>query len=289
MLIYPEIGRHPLTFRLASLRLAPVQCNSWGHPETSGLPNIDYFLSSDLMEPAGAEDHYTEHLVRLPNLSICYRPPDVLAAPKDRAAFGLPQEEILYLCAQSLFKYLPQYDEIFPLIAKQVGNCRFVFLANQGSPRITALFAARLRQAFASHGLNPDRHLILADRLDLPGYLALNRCCDVFLDSIGWSGCNSTMEALGQGLPVVTLPTGLMRGRHSLAILTMMGLGDTVARTMEEYVIQAVRLGQDQTWREEIRAQILASREKAYGDLECIRALEDFLMSAAAKVINRQE
>ena len=55
-----------LSLQLAAQRLAPVQCNSLGHPETSGLPTIDYFLSSDLMEPLDAARHYTERLVRLP-------------------------------------------------------------------------------------------------------------------------------------------------------------------------------------------------------------------------------
>ena len=38
---------------------------AWGHPETSGLPTIDYFLTSALMEPEDGDDHYTERLVRL--------------------------------------------------------------------------------------------------------------------------------------------------------------------------------------------------------------------------------
>src|SRR5262249_13389698 len=54
VLIYPEVGMHPMAARLAALRLAPVQCNSWGHPDTSGFPTLDYYLSSDLMEPADA-------------------------------------------------------------------------------------------------------------------------------------------------------------------------------------------------------------------------------------------
>ena len=53
---------------LAGLRLAPVQCNALGHPETSGYPTIDYYLSSALMESEDAQKYYTEQLVRLPNL-----------------------------------------------------------------------------------------------------------------------------------------------------------------------------------------------------------------------------
>src|SRR2546426_1161111 len=64
VLIFPEIGMDPVTTKLATLRLAPVQCNSWGHPITSGMPTMDYYLSSDLMEPADGQEHYTEELVR---------------------------------------------------------------------------------------------------------------------------------------------------------------------------------------------------------------------------------
>ena len=71
VLIYPEVGMHPISAQLAAQRLAPVQCNSWGHPDTSGYPTLDYYLSSELMEPSDGQSHYTERLVRLPNLSIC--------------------------------------------------------------------------------------------------------------------------------------------------------------------------------------------------------------------------
>src|SRR6516165_8702140 len=76
VLIYPEVGIDPISAQLAAQRLAPVQCNSWGHPDTSGFPTLDYYLSSDLMEPPDGQDHYTERLVRLPNLSVYSEPID---------------------------------------------------------------------------------------------------------------------------------------------------------------------------------------------------------------------
>ena len=68
VLIYPDYGMEPRLQMVAPLRLAPVQCNMGGHPVTSGLQHMDYFLSSDLMEPEGGESHYSEKLVRLPGL-----------------------------------------------------------------------------------------------------------------------------------------------------------------------------------------------------------------------------
>src|SRR6202163_543450 len=118
-LIFPEIGMDKVSVQLAAQRLAAVQCCSWGHPETSGFPTIDYFNSSDLMEPARAADHYSEQLIRLPNLSIYYEPSDVPPVGIERAQLGLRASAVVYWCCQSLPKYLPQFDEVFARIAAE--------------------------------------------------------------------------------------------------------------------------------------------------------------------------
>jgi protein O-GlcNAc transferase len=281
VLIFPEIGMDALTVRLASLRLAPIQCTSWGHPDTSGLPTIDYYLSSDLMEPADAEDHYTEKLIRLPNLSIHYEPPSIEPARADRAYFGLRERTALFLCTQTLSKYLPQYDEVFPRIALGVGPCQFAFLGYPRTPRLGERFIRRLETAFARFGLKSADYVRLLPHLNPAHYRALNQIADVFLDSIGWSGCNSTLEALACDLPVVTMPGKLMRGRHTHAILKMMGLGETEARDIDEYVAIATRLGTDAEWRRHVSERVSGLKRLAYRDNACIHGLEEFLKKAA--------
>ena len=113
VLLYPETGMDKTTVQLAAQRLANVQCCSWGHPVTSGLPTMDYFLSSELMEPAGAAAHYSEQLIRLPNLSIYYQPAEVSPVAIDRSQLGLRASAVAYWCGQSLPKYLPQFDQVF--------------------------------------------------------------------------------------------------------------------------------------------------------------------------------
>jgi protein O-GlcNAc transferase len=280
ILLYPEIGMDPTTVRLASLRLAPVQCTSWGHPNTSGLPTIDYFLSSDLMEPSDGDEHYTEKLVRLPNLSIYYQPPAIESTRSSRADFGLNEQKVLFLCSQSLFKYLPQFDDVFPRIALEVGDCQFAFLSYVKSQMLGARFARRLELAFARHGLHLADYVRFLPHLDPPRYKALNETADVFLDSIGWSGCNSTLEALSCNLPVVTMPGRLMRGRHTHAILKMMGMDDLEARDIHEYVALAKRLGTDAEFRRHISERISQFKHLAYLDKSCIDGLEAFLKKA---------
>jgi protein O-GlcNAc transferase len=283
ILIYPEIGMDPMTVKLAALKLAPVQVVSWGHPDTSGLPTMDYYLSSDLIEPSNADDHYTEKLVRLPNISIYYSPMEVSYADINRDTFRLRRTSVLYHCCQSLYKYLPQYDEVFPRIACQVGDCQFLFSSDKKSSGVTEKFQLRIQHAFHRFGLNADDFAVFLPFLEMSRYNALYSLADVFLDPIGWSGCNTALEAIAHNLPVVTFPSMLMRGRETSAILTMMSMTETIAKTIDEYIEISVKLGKDSNWRQNISKQIEEKKYSIYNDTTCIQALEDFLMMVARK------
>jgi predicted O-linked N-acetylglucosamine transferase (SPINDLY family) len=277
VLIYPEIGMDAAAAALAAQRLAAVQCNSWGHPDTSGFPTLDYYLGSDLMEPPDGQDHYTERLVRLPNLSVYCEPVEAPTVAFTRHDLGLRASAALYWCGQSLFKYLPQFDYVFPRIARAAGDCQFVFIQYQKSQRITELFRRRLDRAFAAFGLRAEQHCVILPRLDGQAFVAATGLCDIFLDSIGWSGCNSTLESLCHDLPIVTMAGPLMRGRHGMAILNRMGVTDTIVETIEDYIASAVRLARDVPWRSAVKAKIAAGKHRIYYDSACISELEQFL------------
>ncbi len=281
VLLYPEIGMDKVTAQLAAQRLAAVQCASWGHPVTSGFPTIDYFLSSDRMEPPDAQTHYTERLVRLPNLSIFYEPADAPPIVLGRDELGLRRDTVAYWCCQSLPKYLPQFDEVFARIAAAVGNCQFTFIEFAGGPRVNELFRDRLDRAFTRLGLRAADHCVMLPRLAPDRFVAAIGQCDILLDSIGWSGCNSTLESLAHDLPIVTLAGDFMRGRHTAAILGMMGVGETIARSLDDYVAIATGLGRNPAARAAVRAKVAANKHRVYRDRACITALEDFLDRAA--------
>jgi protein O-GlcNAc transferase len=277
VLIYPDVGMDLTSVQLAAQRLAPIQCAAWGHPETTGFPTIDHFLSSELMEPAEADAHYTERLVRLPNLSIHYEPLDVEEVTLDRSELGLRPAATVFWSAQTLMKYLPQYDQVLPRIARQLADCQFVFIEYPGAAHVTEQFKRRLEASFASFGMQSAEHCVFLPRLEPARFVAAAGLCDVGLDTIGWSGGNTTLEALLHDLPIVTLTGPLMRGRHATAILRMMGVVDTIAETIDDYVSCAVSLGKDAARRLALRSRIAENKHRLYRDRACIRALEEFL------------
>jgi predicted O-linked N-acetylglucosamine transferase (SPINDLY family) len=276
ILIFPEIGMDPITLRLASLRLAPIQCTTLGHPDTSGLPTIDYYLSSDLMEPPDADNHYSERLIRLPNVAFSYVPLDVQPADVTRETFGLRKDSILYLCSHAVFTHLPQYDEIYARIARQIDNSQFIFIEHY-TKHVTDRFRARLFEAFNRLNLDADKHIVFLHELPQEEYLSINSLSHIFLDTPGWSGNNSTFEAIACNLPIVTLPGALMRQRHCYGILTFMGITETITQTIDEYVALAVRLGQDSEYRLQLSEKIAANRNHIYRDRNCIITFQDFV------------
>jgi protein O-GlcNAc transferase len=278
VLLYPEINMDPPSGALAALRLAPVQCTSWGHPATSGYPTIDFYLSSDLMEPPDGEEHYTETLIRLPNISIYYDPIEAQPGSRTRADLGLRAGTTVFWCGQSLFKYLPRYDDVFPRIARAAPDCQFAFIDHPKGKAATAPFWRRLERAFAAHGLKAADYCVVLPRLPQHDFAAAIGQCDIVLDSIGWSGFNSTMEGLPHDLPIVTMAGPLMRGRHTTAVLTMMGVTETITTSIDDYVAVAQRLATDTAWRAAMREQMKANRHRVYRDRACIEALQEFLL-----------
>ncbi|HWX07977.1 MAG TPA: hypothetical protein VN065_19275, partial [Bradyrhizobium sp.] len=149
-----------------------------------------------------------------------------------------------------------------------------------GGSGVTEMLRDRLDRAFRAVGLDATERCVFLPRLTPDRFVAAIGQCDIVLDSIGWSGCNSILESLVHDLPVVTLAGEMMRGRHTAAILEMMEIRETTAQTIDEYVSIAGALGRDAARRSELSARIAGNKHRVYRDRDCIAALEAFLERA---------
>jgi protein O-GlcNAc transferase len=281
VLYYPDIGMEPMTYALAQFRLAPVQCVSWGHPVTTGLTSVDYFLSSELLEGGDADEHYTEKLVRFKTLGMYVSRPELPATSKRRSDFGLPEDKHLYGCLQSLFKLHPDYDAILSEILRRDPQ-GLLLLASGKSPHWDQLFMERFRRTM------PDVNI--AERIrwlpwqDYHDFLQITALVDVLLLPPHFGGGMTSYDALALGTPVVTLPSPFLRGRITHGMYRAMDVLDCVAESPADYVEIAVRLANDRDFRESVREKILAASGRLFEDLEAVREVERFLES----VVERQ-
>ena len=126
-------------------------------------------------------------------------------------------------------------------------------------------------------------------RLNQEQYFALNLVSDIFLDTLSWSGGNTTLEAIACNLPIVTCPGEFMRGRHAYGILRMLEVTETIAYTEEEYIQIAVRLAKDDEWRQLIRDKIADSHHKLYENTQCVEQLEVFYSEAIRRHFSKKD
>jgi predicted O-linked N-acetylglucosamine transferase (SPINDLY family) len=293
VILYPEIIMDPLTVQLASLRLAPVQAVSWGHPETSGLPTVDLYLSARAFEPPGAaENNYSEKLIMLPNLSVYLEPLNIRDADPELGSLRLPANEPLLLCPGQPFKYAPQYDEVWVQIARGLQRRtvfrkrsagRLVFFRSHDNVSDRTL-EKRLRAAFGREAVDFDAHVSIIPFLDHERFFGLMRRSALMLDTLGFSGFNTALRAIECDLPVLAFEGEFLRARLASAIMHEIELPELVATSAGDFVQKAVALAKRPDRLAELRAKIIERRSGLFRNLRPVRALERCLIEAAANL-----
>ena len=274
-LFHPDVGMSSATYWLAYGRLAPVQFTSLGHPVTSGLDTMDWFVSSALTEPEGAEAHYSERLAKLPRLP-CFYPRPAAVRPASRADFGLPEAGTLYGCPQSLFKLHPEFDAVLAEIAAR-DPTGWIVVPAAPEPWWTKLLKARWeRQA---PGLL-DR-VVFLPRVAGGDFARLCAVFDVLLDPIHFGSGVTLYESLAAGTPTVTWPGRFARGRYVAGAYRQMGVADApVAPRLGDYAGLAVALGADADRRAAVRAATLGALGELYEDGRTLAEMETFIADA---------
>jgi predicted O-linked N-acetylglucosamine transferase (SPINDLY family) len=229
-----------------------------GYPNTTGMTQVDYRLTDGWADPPGQEPLYTETLVRLPDVFLCYSPPQ--NAPEVESPPVLSNSFITF----GSFNYLPKInDRVIRLWAKiltAVSDSRLV-LKNK-SFRDTGT-CQRYIDAFASYAIDPSRISLIGYLPEKNDHLNLYNQIDIGLDTFPYNGTTTTCEALWMGVPVITLSGDCHVSRVGTSLLSCLNLEELIARNEEEYVEAAVKLSQDverlSDFREGIRFWMAAS------------------------------
>jgi len=238
-------------------RLAPVQIKWVGmQNHSSGLAEMDWFITDRWETPAGFEKLYSERLLRLPDGYICYSPPpyapDVVPLP------ALANGYVTFGCFNNLAKITPQVIATWASILRRLPGSRLILKTYQFSDAATA---ARVHAAFAVLGIEPARVELRGKSLHR-AFLGEYNQVDIVLDPFPYSGGLTTCEALWMGVPTVTLPGEIFASRHSASHLSNAGLADWVVADLDGYIDLALARTADPQALAVLRAG-LRSRVKA--------------------------
>tara|TARA_A100000164_G_C21938349_1_gene789268 strand:+ start:1764 stop:3782 length:2019 start_codon:yes stop_codon:yes gene_type:complete len=283
ILFYPDIGMDIRTYFLAFSRLAHIQCVTWGHPDTTGIPNIDFFISSIFTEPASGSEHYSEKLFKLNTLPTFYLPIQIPKKMKNRYELGLSSSCLIYLCPQNIIKYHPDIDIIFASILRNLPSANIVVLGG-----IVNEWTSKLIKRWAENISDVADRIIIVSRQSPQDFMSLQSAADIVLDTPYFSGGNTSLESFALGKPIVTLQSNLMRGRVTAGMYKAMGIDDCIAHNIEQYIKIAIKLADDKQFRDEIKEKILKSKYILFENTEVIKEFEKFFISEFNKVISTQ-
>ncbi|MFZ4506479.1 MAG: tetratricopeptide repeat protein [Fimbriimonas sp.] len=272
ILFYPELGMNNFLWYLAQIRLARKQVTTWGHPMTSGSPNIDAFLTSEHLETPSSDRFYGEKLLRTKHANTYFVRPEPPAEFTSHAKLGLPEGKRLYGIPQSLFKLHPDFDVLLGRILDEDPNGILVL-----NNAVHQLWEPILRERFARTMPGFDDRIVILPRLAFPDFLSLVHHCDVLLDPIHFGGGTTTLEFFAMSRPVVTFPGEQLRSRITQCFYQEIGMTNLIAKDGEEYVQLALRLARDQDFQHEMRRELGEKAGSLYSNEHVVQETEDTL------------
>jgi predicted O-linked N-acetylglucosamine transferase (SPINDLY family) len=220
---------------IVARRPAPVQVNYLGFPGTMGTPHIDYVIADRVVIPDAQRALFSEKVAYLP---FSYYPNgrephgDKAVA---RADVGLPDGAFVFCCFNNSFKILPDvFDAWMRILSEVEGSVLWLLEDNE-------MASANLRKEAAVRGVAAER-LIFAKRVPPADHLARHRCADLFIDTLPYNAHTTALDALWQGLPVVTRAGETFAGRVAASLLTALDLPELIVETAEDYERLAVEL-----------------------------------------------
>jgi predicted O-linked N-acetylglucosamine transferase (SPINDLY family) len=119
---------------------------------------------------------------------------------------------------------------------------------------------------FQQRDLDIGRQLRILPRLDYADYMGLFSISHHTIDTIDWNGGNSSLQSFSLDCPVVTLPTHLMRGRHTVAMLEVLELPDLIAKDADDYISISTRLLRDNDFYLEMKRLIAERKQRLFRD-----------------------
>jgi protein O-GlcNAc transferase len=244
-----DTAGHTSRNRLAvfGMRSAPVQVTWLGHPNTTGLRQMDCRVTDEYCDAAGSEPFYSEHLVRMPaGIFGVYRPlvnrPDERSSERYRVVPPpvLSKGHVTFGSCNNLAKITDDVVAAWSRILHAVPQSKLLI----ESPGLNQReFQTHTLARFSRHGVAPER-LDLRERDGARQYLIYNEI-DICLDPFPCNGGTTSFDLLWMGLPLVTLTGDSFVSRMGTALLRNLGYDDLIAASVDEYVAKALELALD--------------------------------------------
>ena len=269
ILFFPDVGLSTSSYYLAAHRLAKKQVVAEGHPDTTGLRTMDYYISTKFLQPINAQNNYTEKLIQFNNLTSIFPPLDKMKdvlKKLNRNSFDLPHGKNLYGCLHSLFKIHPEFDDILNEIVCIDPQALFVFTKFPHEPAVR-----QLKNRWCKNYPKILKHVIFMDRLPFSDFIALLNIIDIHLDTIHFGMGSTAHQVICLKKPIVSWPGKFMRGRFVSSIYDHFKISPSpLVQDKSRYAETAVKWAKDKFLQKAFAKEISAKFEYIFPEKEKI-------------------
>ncbi|MBF2053993.1 MAG: tetratricopeptide repeat protein [Candidatus Sericytochromatia bacterium] len=232
-----ESGTDAFNYLLPFYQLGRVQFTSWGSVSTTGNPRMQYFLSTESLDPPVNDTHYREKLLRLPALPLLYSADQIQASQRVWRGTQLPEDAVLVGAPHNLLKFSPDFLRALAEILNETPQARLV-LCESPLPAWNTAMQDQMAQVLGA----AVAQVIWLSRLPAPDFLALLTQLDLLLDPFYFGAGKLAFEALGLGCPILTWPGQRLRGRIVAAAYRQMHYTPLICEIQADYVAKARHL-----------------------------------------------
>lgn len=251
-----------LSTLLAMHRLARIQAASAACPVTTGISNIDYYISGTLTSPIDVfQSQYSEKLVNLEGLAHCFSYPLIEQSPIQtltRSDLGIASDAVVYISGANFFKLIPELRLAWVEILASVPQailvlCPFSLWSNHYE--ITA-FRQHMAALFTQYQIEQNRLMILDAVPNRESLKSILQLADIYLDAYPYTGSTSIIDPLEVGLPMIGRVGNSWRSRQGPTFLKVLDLTELITTDETSYIDLAVKLGQSPELRQHYQTLI---------------------------------
>lgn len=271
ILLYPDIGMNPFTVIMGNYRIAPVQINTWGHSVTSGIENIDYYISSkyyELEDLNKAQEHYSEKLIAMNSLCTYYKA-YTLQETISKDQLGIPNNKQVLFCMQNTRKLNKEFFNVLKKIIKSKPNIIILVLKK---------FIIDTNIDYINKITGSKKNIIFVDECDTHMYLNYLYHSTLVLDTYPFGGCNTSLEAFSLGKIIITYPSEYLPGRFTYGFYKKMDILEPVVNNYDDYLQKVIYYLENDIDRKKLENKILEKKKLLFNETESVKEWDKTLV-----------
>jgi len=229
---------------------APIQVSWAGYNGSTGIPEIDYLIGDPIVTPNSENNYYTEKIFQLPNIWVCFSPPD-FEVNLDKLPM-IKNKYVTFGCFNNLSKINDKVIALWSRILKEIPKSKIFLKTKELND---SYLKKKIIDSFKKNNINSDS-LILEGSSPRKELLDCYNKIDIALDPFPYSGNATSFEAIWMGVPILTKKGSAFISHTTESINHNCKMSEWNADDDNDYVKKAIKFSANMEQLSEIKKNL---------------------------------